>query len=144
MSQPRGALQSLGTDNSENFCPASRADEGFRCLVTAAVRVVPKCHLNEFGYPFSLKTGGEADILGISQPTCSESMAGEGPCELPQGGVQFALQKMTYNLTGGNHGFTSVGRRMEELDLDMYLSGYTTSAEYPSNRAHNRAGPPVE
>jgi len=47
VSQPRGALQSLGTENSENFCPAPRADEGFRCLVTAAVRVVPKCHLNE-------------------------------------------------------------------------------------------------
>jgi hypothetical protein len=45
-------------------------------------------------------------------------------------------------------GFTLVRRRTDEPDLCMNWSGYTTeyttSAEYPSNRAHSPAGPSIE
>jgi hypothetical protein len=95
-----------------------------------------------------VQTEGEASILGLSPQVPSKWQPTTAP-RTPQR-VQFALQKMTYNLSGRQTdlGYTSEGRRTKELDLYLawsgYTTGYTTSAEYPSFRAHSRAGPAVE
>ncbi|SPE38607.1 hypothetical protein SBA3_2910030 [Candidatus Sulfopaludibacter sp. SbA3] len=64
--------------------------------------------------------------------------------------IQSGMQERAYNLgrRQPDVGFTSLERRTEELDLYLAWSGYTTeyttSAEYPSFRAHSRAEPSIE
>jgi hypothetical protein len=78
-----------------------------------------------------------------------QNEAGWMGCEFPKRSNSL-LQKTTYDLSGGqpDHGFYLGRRRMEELDLSVdwsgYTTGYKTSAEYPSIRAHCRAGPSIE
>ena len=91
-----------------------------------------------------------ADILGISSQTSSKMRPAGIALRIPKWihARPFCRRGRTI-ISGGNQTWVSRGgRRTEELDFYMdwsgYTTGYTTSAEYPSNRAHSRAGPPVE
>ena len=138
----------FGCRNSETFClPLGRTRGQFSF---AASRDIPSASTStNVGSGFPFKRRGGRIFSEFRHRLLPKSCRAGQRRELPKKFNSPCRRGRTI-ISGGQPdvGFTSVGQRTEELDSYMdrsgYTTGYTTSAEYPSNRAHNRAGPPVE
>jgi len=123
---------------------------------SAAVRAVIDLHhaispygnINEVGdlvIPSKRKAG---QIFSEFRHRRLQNDAGSTAPRIPQMGPIRSAEEDVQSAETTRRGFTSLGRRKDELsfymDWSRYPTGYTTSAEYPSIRAHSRAGPAVE